>query len=109
MSCPTGQQTWTLSRSKKHTSVTRVTKEALVRQRERVVRKQNDMERKIKKPLEGSTYREDKSKIEIERPTQNIGDSRVVTRRNGTPTTERETAKRGCEWTIHRPQLSRSM
>jgi hypothetical protein len=63
------------------------------------------MERKIiKNPLDGST-----SGIEIERPTQNIGDSRVVTRQmEGTEPTERE-RERGCEWTIHRPQLSRSM
>ena len=37
------------------------------------------MERKIKTSLDGSTDRK-KFKIEIERPTQNIGDSRVVTR-----------------------------
>jgi hypothetical protein len=69
------------------------------------------MERKIKKPLDGSTYREKKSRIEIERPSQNICDSRVVTRQNGTPMepTEREGERVRIEWTIHRPQLSRSM
>ena len=77
-------------------------KEALVRQRE--VSETNDGKGRSNLSMVAQIG---KSKIEIERPTQNIGDSRVVTRQM--EPTERDSVREGAKWTIHRPQLSRSM